>query len=354
MALEGEQVFSGKTVVCGSDPVVIPVNSQYGYYSLRSKILEYANKYDMSKNQLNELEIILKELFSNVLKHGGGKGRFVVSTGEDKGRFVLYLDVIDTGDGFSDFDQATEEGYSTGGSLGGGLPAIMRLSNRLQLVENSSNGCHIRIVKQIRSLNPGNNHWEFVLFSRPHVDEYVNGDQGNVFHYEDSTIAVLVDGLGHGPNAEQASKQAILEIRNHKGMGVEDLIKHTHKNLSKTRGAALSLAKIDHSRGNLEWIGIGNVTGRLFRKLKSGVFRETTFYNNNGTLGVQLRSMMVLNYPVKPSDILILTTDGLKNNWIPLMMQQNDWDLHVLGKTILDFSARERDDASILVGRYTR
>src|SRR5271167_553888 len=88
---------------------------------LRNRVKEYGVKIGMSIFNQTKLITATSELVRNLLKYGGG-GKVIiesVSNGRDNGVRVTF---IDNGPGIADISLAMKDGYSTGKSLGLGLP----------------------------------------------------------------------------------------------------------------------------------------------------------------------------------------------------------------------------------------
>lgn len=113
---------------------------------LRNRVKEYGVKIGMSILNQTKLITATSELVRNLLKYGGG-GRVViesVSNGRDNGVRVTF---IDNGPGIADLELAMKDGYSTGKSLGLGLPGTKRLVNEFDIKSELGNGTTVTIIK---------------------------------------------------------------------------------------------------------------------------------------------------------------------------------------------------------------
>ena len=81
----------------------------------------------------------------------------------------------------------------------------------------------------------------------------------------------VADGLGHGRAAETAALRAEEIVNRCRTEPLDVLLQLCHRGLADTRGAAITLARIDFETGTLSWIGIGNVTADLVAKSPGGV-----------------------------------------------------------------------------------
>jgi len=113
---------------------------------LRNRVKEYGVKIGMSILNQTKLITATSELVRNLLKYGGG-GRVIiesVSNGRENGVRVTF---IDNGPGIVDISLAMKDGYSTGKSLGLGLPGTKRLVNEFDIKSEPGNGTTVTITK---------------------------------------------------------------------------------------------------------------------------------------------------------------------------------------------------------------
>src|SRR5439155_3811792 len=110
-----------------------------------------------------------------------------------------------------------------------------------------------------------------------------SGDHALVAPFPGGVLVALVDGLGHGQPASIAAKAAIEVLSQHPDHPVGELIASCHERLRTTRGAVISLASFDASRGAMTWVGVGNVEGVLVRGGGSDAMAM-----RGGTVGFQL------------------------------------------------------------------
>ena len=93
---------------------------------------------------------------------------------------------------------------------------------------------------------------EWAIASRPRPGEHVCGDQSIAVGIDASAALFgVLDGLGHGPEAARAAMAAVEALRDARGERLEVLVQLCHRVLSGTRGAAMTLARIDFQAGQL-------------------------------------------------------------------------------------------------------
>lgn len=112
----------------------------------RNRVKEVAVKIGMGLVNQTKLITAASELVRNMLRYaGGGTVRIeVVSKGRESG---IRLTFSDQGPGIADIDQAMRDGYSTGKSLGLGLPGTKRLVSEFDIKSTVGQGTTVTILK---------------------------------------------------------------------------------------------------------------------------------------------------------------------------------------------------------------
>lgn len=112
----------------------------------RNRVKEYAVKIGMSLINQTKLITAASELVRNMLKYGGGGVVLieVVSQGRDTGIRLMFQD---KGPGIKDIPLAMKDGYSSGKSLGIGLPGTKRLVSEFDIKSEVGVGTTVTILK---------------------------------------------------------------------------------------------------------------------------------------------------------------------------------------------------------------
>ena len=112
----------------------------------RNRVKEYAVKIGMSLVNQTKLITAASELVRNMLKYANGGMVLieVISEGRDNG---IRLTFKDSGPGIQDLSLAMKDGYSTGKSLGIGLPGTKRLVNEFDIKTKLGEGTTVSIIK---------------------------------------------------------------------------------------------------------------------------------------------------------------------------------------------------------------
>jgi serine/threonine-protein kinase RsbT len=112
----------------------------------RNRVKEFATKIKMGLVNQTKLITAASELVRNMLKYaaGGDITIEVVSKGRENGIRLVFRD---EGPGISDIQLAMKDGYSTGKSLGLGLPGARRLVDDFHIRSELNKGTVVTIIK---------------------------------------------------------------------------------------------------------------------------------------------------------------------------------------------------------------
>ena len=193
---------------------------------------------------------------------------------------------------------------------------------------------------------------EWAMAGRPRPGEHVCGDQAIAAGIEgQGALFGVVDGLGHGPSAANAAIAAAEALRNARGERVEVLVQLCHRVLEGTRGAAMTLARIDFEAGQLYWTGVGNVTANLVAKAAMGVNIRSSARLAAGIVGYRVPEISPAQVvPIRTGDLLIIASDGIAEDHLDHI----DFaaPATAIAEQILTKHAKESDDAIVLAARH--
>jgi serine/threonine-protein kinase RsbT len=124
----------------------MPIEKEQDVVPFRNRVKEYAVKIGMSLVNQTKLITAASELVRNMLKYAGGGVAIieVISQGRDNGIRLIFRD---KGPGIKDIAQAMKDGFSTGKSLGLGLPGTKRLVNEFDIKSTVGEGTVVTIIK---------------------------------------------------------------------------------------------------------------------------------------------------------------------------------------------------------------
>src|SRR5262249_48003798 len=121
---------------------------------------------------------------------------------------------------------------------------------------------------------------------------------------------LMVDGSGHGPEANRAATVAIELFREHKADDGVRLVERIHRALLSTRGAAVGLARIDMGARLVRFVGVGTIAATT---ISDGTARRMV--SHNGTAGHIAPRIREFTYPFVGRPMVLLHSDGLTTKW---------------------------------------
>ena len=326
-------------------PVAASDSSQIGH--ARRQAVAMAGAMGLSELRQGQLGIIITEAAGNIAAHAQ-RGEIVLTPWEFQGDSGIDVLALDSGKGIADIGRSLEDGFSTAGTPGQGLGAISRLSSTFQIY-SSPNGTALfaRVVQESKSAEMVANDYTVGAVSLPITGETACGDAWSAVYSPDRSIYIVADGLGHGPSAAEASAEAIRIFAESAHLSPARILADAHGALAKTRGAAVSIAEVDHSKGLLNYAGVGNVAGAILHGSKT-----RSMISMNGTLGHTIGRIQQFTYPWEDNSSLIMHSDGLATRWnfeqYPGLSVRHP--ALIAGVLYRDF-CRKRDDVTILITR---
>jgi serine phosphatase RsbU (regulator of sigma subunit) len=182
---------------------------------------------------------------------------------------------------------------------------------------------------------------------RPHPAEVVSGDAAT-YHWSNGTCRIaVIDGLGHGADAAKAAQRAVATLDAHPELGPAEGLRACHAALLGSRGAAMSIARLDPERGELIYAGVGNVEAHLW----SREHRERPIAYR-GIIGSVIPTIRSFTVPLGEGWTLILHSDGVSARIDEDALDaRSPWDPEELAQAILARYARASDDAIVVVAR---
>jgi phosphoserine phosphatase RsbX len=193
---------------------------------------------------------------------------------------------------------------------------------------------------------------EWAAKARPRPGENVCGDRLIAVDVSGAGALIgVLDGLGHGAEAAEAAKRGVDVLRAARAEPLDVLVRRCHRALSGTRGAAMTLARIDFRTDTLSWVGIGNVAADLVAKHPAGVEVRSSARLAGGIVGYRIpESLTPQEVPIRPGDLLVITSDGIVEDHL------DDIDFSAsslaIADQILHRHAKDNDDALVLAARH--
>jgi serine phosphatase RsbU (regulator of sigma subunit) len=191
---------------------------------------------------------------------------------------------------------------------------------------------------------------EYGVAGRPVSGQRESGDRHAVVAGPNGTLIAVADGLGHGPEAALAARLAVETLAAEAHLPLLRLVARCHEALAKTRGVALCLAALNHRDESMSWLSVGNVAGVLVRAAEQGSCEREHVLMRSGVVGGRLPPLRAATLPLRPQDLLIFATDGLREGFDREV--RLDAPPQVTADRILAQYGRVTDDALVVVGRW--
>jgi anti-sigma regulatory factor (Ser/Thr protein kinase)/serine/threonine protein phosphatase PrpC len=317
-----------------------------------------------------DAELVASELGTNILRHTTGGYVLYRTTGDG-----IELIAVDHGPGSPAdalpsmaeplLDSMASPPRESGDGLGVGLAVVRGRASTFDYCSTPRGTVVLARLHLAQPTATGQWHWGGVNVPLGGTGE--SGD-GWAIAPNQCLAAVVVDGLGHGPQAAAAASAAItvfdeITASDHQdptastdehpaSTQLADFTRQAHQAMRGTRGGVVGICLIDPQSGQLTYSGVGNIAGRILTGS-----RNQHLVSHPGTLGTSLVSPRthVAAYPWQPGAMLVLTTDGIDTHWDPAC--NGELLRHhpvVIAATIHRDHARGTDDATVLVVRDTR
>lgn len=316
----------------------VSVTDQSSVGEARRAAMTMGQRLGFDETRGGELALLVTEVSRNVLVHGGG-GQIILAGARQGDQSLARVLAMDSGPGIGDLTRAMTDGFSTGGTMGGGLGAIKRIASEFEIFTSPSGTIvFLELSTGLTCSLP------IAGMAVPYPGERVCGDGWACECFPDRTMVLLTDGLGHGWGAAEAAQEAIATFRHHTDKSPGAILGYLHDALRKTRGAVAAVAEI-RSDGKLLYSGVGNISAVL---LQNGASRS--LMSHNGTLGMVVPRIQEFQFDWPKDGILVLHSDGVQTRW-DLTSYAGLASRHpaVIGGALLRDFRRGRDDASVIV-----
>jgi serine/threonine-protein kinase RsbT len=130
--------------------ISVEINIDSDIVVARQKSRELAKKINFSSSELAGIAAAISELARNIVSYAD-HGKVTVSLINESGHQGISIIVEDTGPGITDVKLALQDGYSTSGSLGLGLPGVKRLMDDFEIQSTIGKGTIIKLKKWVIS-----------------------------------------------------------------------------------------------------------------------------------------------------------------------------------------------------------
>jgi serine/threonine-protein kinase RsbT len=128
------------------DKIRLPVKSDVDIVLCRQKGREMAVQMGFPYSDGALIATAISELARNIVKYAKS-GEITISPMEIGGETGIQVIARDRGPGIRNIDLAMQDGYSTSGGLGLGLPGVRRLMDTFEILSTNTDGTTVTTTK---------------------------------------------------------------------------------------------------------------------------------------------------------------------------------------------------------------
>ncbi len=128
------------------DDVQLPISSDLDLVRAREQGRVLAGQLGFQQSDLTLVATAISELARNIVRYAR-RGEIILRQAQDGGVPGIVIIARDEGPGIPDVNRAMEQGYSTSGGLGLGLPGVRRIMDEFEIVSEVGKGTVVTVVK---------------------------------------------------------------------------------------------------------------------------------------------------------------------------------------------------------------
>lgn len=287
----------------------------------------------------DQAAVIASELGSNLAKHAVDGALYVQELPLGRGVEII---AADRGPGMPELQRCLADGYTTTETLGAGMGGVNRIATSFT-VRTREPGGTVSCARLTPPEDVGTARRAVGAVCVPAEREEVSGDACAATETEQGLTAIVVDGLGHGPEASEAAQIALRTFARAPEQPLPGLLTTVHRALRRSRGAAVGLLRL-HA-GRAQYCGIGNV--RCLTLTQRDIQHRLT--GQPGVAGLEIPRPLVRDIPWEPHFTALLHTDGIDHRWAyspdPFLVRL---PAPLLATALVHGHRRSRDDATVL------
>lgn len=322
-----------------------------------SKISKQAWLVDAQEPDRAVISTIMSELGTNIIKYAE-QGDLTVSfsAGPD---CVVEIRAEDRGPGIADLALAMQDHFTTGNTLGLGLPGVKRMADSFYIASSEAGTTVVATKflrpasKQIKALSSFSiapeqfRSWDVGSAAVPMKGQLHCGDIAVIIEKAHILLLVLVDVTGHGERGHILAKQIKEDVEASNERAPIELMSMLHRNLGGTIGAAIGIFAIDCIASRFTYVGVGNTgASRVTGEPWSGISRD-------GLLGTRLPNLTEQCGTLTSGDAFLLWTDGVPERLgRQYLAQHSRQDAKQIARDIVGTLGKEHDDAGCIVFRW--
>ena len=327
----------------------IPIYDEASVSSARQRVRETGSRLNLTGETIETVALVVSELTHNQLSHAR-HGYFAVRPVQRQGVNGLEIITADIGPGIQKPGQAIKDEIpSNGQSLRAGLAAVYRLADEVDFDNRISEGSCI-VARKFDSRAAALS-CEVAIMGRALRGEPVSGDDAFLYQSETGFVGAVCDGLGHGPEAREASNKAVDFVARNRGMDLKHLVMELNDHLAGTRGCVMTIIRFNKDDRLLQCMSMGDLHSHLYHRRDAHFFTPTPLVL--GGPQFQPQRVRIEEIIAQRGAVLVMFTDGLKSatnlkGHLDVLRQPPI----AIAQHLLENHARPDDDALVLVARF--
>jgi anti-sigma regulatory factor (Ser/Thr protein kinase) len=128
------------------DEIRVPITSDSDMVPARAQGRALATELGFSRTDATLIATAISEIARNIVKFAK-RGEVVVLVVTENERTGVTVVARDSGPGIADIERAVQDGYSTYGGLGLGLPGAKRLMDEFEIITEVGKGTTVTMTK---------------------------------------------------------------------------------------------------------------------------------------------------------------------------------------------------------------
>ncbi len=203
-------------------------------------------------------------------------------------------------------------------------------------------------------MKSGPHQMKYGIVHRPKPSRDVSGDAYLIIERKEKILIALVDGLGSGQAAAQASQKAVQCVEKNSALALGDIVLKCHRDLRGTRGAVMMLMGVNFADCTVAFVGVGNIGAQAHS------VEPIKPISKNGIVGYRLPRLVEFRYRYTPGDLFVLYSDGISSRFILNSLEEWNRDNgrslfleepQALAEEIARRFGKDNDDLTIIVAR---
>nr|WP_276531965.1 anti-sigma regulatory factor [Brevibacillus invocatus] len=136
----------GFVIVAASNSETIPIEKETDIVTARQVGRNMSRQLGFGTIMQSRIATSISELARNIYLYAG-TGTITIETVENDEKTGLKITALDEGPGIADLRKALEDGFTTSGALGAGLPGVRRMMDDFQMESTLGKGTRVVVIK---------------------------------------------------------------------------------------------------------------------------------------------------------------------------------------------------------------